>query len=543
MDKIKYVKLEQLDGSYSDSIPLAVDSDYVDVNGNTLTNELNNKATKDEVQAVASGSPAGVYATVLDLTTADPDHSKIYVVSATGHWYYYTNSQWNDGGVYQASEIGENSIKIDNLDTKIINDLYLKSANIYNKDEALLNKSLITWNESITTANAIYDKTGWFVSSIIEVAPTNILKIYAKNNDNSLTPIYYNNIIFFDENNDFLSLGTANVDTIEVPSNAKFMMFDSNDLTLADKIMVCTNDYDISNGYLEFGYARNFKQNDEIENLIETETSKSIKNILNQNKTYIMFSFDGFRPDSDDTRYVLMKERNFPCFICLSASVLNYPLSKETYYRLINDNVELSVYYGVGDRPSSYTDSSQQQEWDSWIGSLVNGLKQSSGVFEPIIYSCPNNTTGINLQNALKKNGFLLSRANANYKTNETEVVQNIEDYMINGLEKDILPCVPIIKNTTLQQIKTYIDYAISNKKSIILMTHYVLPENDADTYDAIDTVFEDILDYVKEKQDNGNLEVVSPSQFYNIYNPGGKADYKEKKRIQLRTQFDFINQ
>ena len=47
-----------------------------------MVNELNKKATKKEVAAVASGSPAGVYATVAVLTTADPDHSKIYVVTA-----------------------------------------------------------------------------------------------------------------------------------------------------------------------------------------------------------------------------------------------------------------------------------------------------------------------------------------------------------------------------------------------------------------------------------------------------------------------------
>lgn len=116
MNKIKYVKLEQPDGSYSDSIPLAVDSDYVDVNGNTLTNELNNKATKDEVQAVASGSPAGVYTTVEALITADPNHSKIYVVSANGHWYYYANSQWTDGGLYQSPLNAEERIYWDMLD-------------------------------------------------------------------------------------------------------------------------------------------------------------------------------------------------------------------------------------------------------------------------------------------------------------------------------------------------------------------------------------------------------------------------------------------
>lgn len=120
MDKIKYVKLEQSDGSYSDSIPLAVDSDYVDVNGNTLTNELNNKATKDEVQAVASGSPAEVYTTVEALITADPNHSKIYVVTADGHWYYYKNNQWTDGGKYQAAEDSDTVNKIkENLDNLI----------------------------------------------------------------------------------------------------------------------------------------------------------------------------------------------------------------------------------------------------------------------------------------------------------------------------------------------------------------------------------------------------------------------------------------
>ena len=42
MDKLKYIKLENEDGSYSDSVPLSVDSDYVDVSGNTLEEILGN---------------------------------------------------------------------------------------------------------------------------------------------------------------------------------------------------------------------------------------------------------------------------------------------------------------------------------------------------------------------------------------------------------------------------------------------------------------------------------------------------------------------
>lgn len=112
MDKLKYIKLENDDGSYSDAIPLAVDSDYVNVDGDTLTNELNKKANatavsnsinelSTKVNSLSNGSPAGVYATVAALTTADPDHNKIYVVSADGHWYYYSNGNWADGGIYQ----------------------------------------------------------------------------------------------------------------------------------------------------------------------------------------------------------------------------------------------------------------------------------------------------------------------------------------------------------------------------------------------------------------------------------------------------------
>ena len=44
MDKLKYVKLENEDGSYSESIPLAVDSNHVDINGRSLSDVIVEKA-------------------------------------------------------------------------------------------------------------------------------------------------------------------------------------------------------------------------------------------------------------------------------------------------------------------------------------------------------------------------------------------------------------------------------------------------------------------------------------------------------------------
>jgi hypothetical protein len=123
MDKLKYIKLEQPDGSYSDSIPLAVDSDYVDVNGDTLTNELGKKATIEnvnnlqaQINGLTSGSPY-VASSISEMTNTN----RIYVNTTDGHWYWNNGTTWVDGGVYQATEVSEDSI----ADTKLKNSYFL----------------------------------------------------------------------------------------------------------------------------------------------------------------------------------------------------------------------------------------------------------------------------------------------------------------------------------------------------------------------------------------------------------------------------------
>ena len=79
-------------------------------------------ATMDgKIDNAISGSPKGVYATLSDLTTADPSHDYIYVVSDDGHWYYYNTSleSWEDGGTYQSTAIGSNTIGFDQLTTEV----------------------------------------------------------------------------------------------------------------------------------------------------------------------------------------------------------------------------------------------------------------------------------------------------------------------------------------------------------------------------------------------------------------------------------------
>ena len=75
---------------------------------NTSIEEQNNRINglNNVVTSVASGSPAGVYETLTDLINANPDHTRIYVVLSTNHWYYYntTSNEWTDGGLYLSNQ-------------------------------------------------------------------------------------------------------------------------------------------------------------------------------------------------------------------------------------------------------------------------------------------------------------------------------------------------------------------------------------------------------------------------------------------------------
>ena len=77
-----------------------------------LNNSDNKKADKTEVsnlesqiKSLASGSP--FVATSIDEMT---DKSKVYVNTTDGHWYTHNGTTWVDGGVYQSTEIADNSI-------------------------------------------------------------------------------------------------------------------------------------------------------------------------------------------------------------------------------------------------------------------------------------------------------------------------------------------------------------------------------------------------------------------------------------------------
>jgi hypothetical protein len=82
---------------------------FIQIDNQELKDELGaqlaEKATKLELQAVASGSPKGAYSTLTELQSAFPAGDLgIYVVSADGNWYYWDGSTWAVGGQYLTTQ-------------------------------------------------------------------------------------------------------------------------------------------------------------------------------------------------------------------------------------------------------------------------------------------------------------------------------------------------------------------------------------------------------------------------------------------------------
>lgn len=67
--------------------------------------------TKTKADAMASGSPKGVYATLVALQTVKPTgDTGAYLVTADGNWYYWSGASWTSGGVYQAIAISDGGV-------------------------------------------------------------------------------------------------------------------------------------------------------------------------------------------------------------------------------------------------------------------------------------------------------------------------------------------------------------------------------------------------------------------------------------------------
>ena len=118
---------------------------------------VNQTVLLNQLQSIASGSPAGVYETLEALEAdTEADHSKIYVVSNNGKWYYYntTNEQWTEGGTYLAN------LSVDNITPNQLSFMEQKILNIFDNDNiSELAEGIIDSSGTIDTTQTLYYTT------------------------------------------------------------------------------------------------------------------------------------------------------------------------------------------------------------------------------------------------------------------------------------------------------------------------------------------------------------------------------------------------
>lgn len=167
MDKLKYIKIEDEDGSLSNNIPIGVDAENVDISSNNFKNLLDyinendnqidnlknsNISLSNQIKSLSSGSPKGSYATVDELIRVNPE-TGVYIITENGHIYSWTKDAESaiDLGVYQSAGISDNSIEYRHLADEVKDALVFKNSNFYGEYNKIFEESTNALGTNITT--------------------------------------------------------------------------------------------------------------------------------------------------------------------------------------------------------------------------------------------------------------------------------------------------------------------------------------------------------------------------------------------------------
>lgn len=162
--------------------------------------------------AAGTASPAGTYANLAALTSANPDHGKIYITLDDGNWCYHNGSAWVAGGVYQAVAIADGSVTPDKATfltpTKI-------GENIFDKNHPMTVGQVLAVDGTLAV-NATYNTTD-FIDVFAYVGQT----LYCLSGHAIRSAIQY------DENKDFVS-GQINITSFLVGATTKYVRLSIN---------------------------------------------------------------------------------------------------------------------------------------------------------------------------------------------------------------------------------------------------------------------------------------------------------------------------
>lgn len=154
---------------------------------------------------IGSGSPKAVYANLAALQAAKPTgDSSIYLTTDNGNWYYWNGSAWTSGGVYQATQIQNNSI--DKAKLSFEPATIKKSSNLFTEVNGLSGKWVMFSDGNI------YSNADYFVTDFIAIEP-----------DVFYTIKHSEQVAFYTLNKTYLGGYDGGTYTFKTPQNASYI--------------------------------------------------------------------------------------------------------------------------------------------------------------------------------------------------------------------------------------------------------------------------------------------------------------------------------
>lgn len=217
-------------------------------------------------------------------------------------------------------------------------------------------------------------------------------------------------------------------------------------------------------------------------------------------KPTVMICFDGTHDTSIDYLYPYLTARKIPCTIVMNSS-RTLTAAAEDYLiglRLVH-NWDLGV---LGCNPNKEILIEDDNYRNQYVALKASRQWLTDRMFDhPISYTAPYGNLRPVTVPILKDLGYKIARTESN------AYISNFSKYDF------AIPCQLVANTNSYEEIKTRIDYAIDNNVALCLYTTDVTEYGNE--ISATQVLFESIINYIIERRDTGDLQVLTMKDFY----------------------------
>lgn len=216
-------------------------------------------------------------------------------------------------------------------------------------------------------------------------------------------------------------------------------------------------------------------------------------------KPTLLLGFNGVYDNTFEYTLPMLRSRGLQCSIFMnnSSTLSNSNLDSMIMYRL--DYLDIGQFGCNPDKELLLEDDNYREQYMALKN--IRDYLQNNIIYSPISYSAPYGNIRPITAMMLKDLGYHIA------KTGE-------DSYCSFFTKKDLcIPSIEINNDSDVEHIKSKIDYAIETEQVVAISTYDVTEYGDE--MNAKKSMFEEIIDYIQDKYDTDQINVMSYKTFY----------------------------